>query len=424
MIGVNPLNSVVASRGRLVESHPTPFPNAFIHRYEAKPQYQLKIRIEDPTRYVFRSLETTDLQEAMAKFPSVYTGVIQDPDELSRTHIIQINKLVDLFVEDQMQRVARGEITKGTYEGKERTIYKGLVPFCRNRQLVRVKDVNHLSFRDYPTWRRDNYGYEQSTINTEIRHLKEFLYWCQKLRGLWGGFEWMVPPLRKVKGGPKPNSAYTDEMVEEMSEYLIEKSQDKDLSPHQRFLWKLFIQFFTLSLDSGTRTSEWTWVQWKHVKLQGFNKEDPSSLMNVVVSSHIPVSKTGPRDIIFQSPVLINLQELYKSKKLILTPDDYVFTNILNRTRLGPQGFNAKWKEMAGDLGYGPEFTLYSTRSTYISDRIVQGTPLSMIAQNCGNSSRMIEERYRDIILQLNKNPLVQRRISEDDDGEFKNALS
>ena len=409
----------MASRGRLVESHPTVFPNAAVNRYEANPVWKLKVRVENPTRYIFRTLDTCELAEAMAKYPYVYTTVIQNPDELSRLHVIHINRLVDDFMSDQQERVVRQEIAMGTYDSKERTLYKGLVPYCQARNLVRVADIDHLSFRDYPTWRKDVFQYQQSTINTEIRHLKEFLYYCQKTKGHWKGTDWLVPPLRKVKGGPKPNSAFTDEMVEEMSEYLLEKTDNKDISIHQRFLWKLFLQFFTLSLDSGTRTSEWTYVQWKHVRIQGYNKENPSSLMDVVVSAHIPISKTGPRDIIFQSPSLITLQELYRSRKVPLSPNSYIFSNILNGTRLAAQGFNRKWKQMAEDLGYGPEYTLYSTRSTYISDRIIQGTPLSMIAQNCGNSSRMIEERYRDIILKLNKSPLIQRRLDEDDDSEF-----
>ena len=124
--------------------------------------------------------------------------------------------------------------------------------------------------------------------------------------------------------------------------------------------------------------------------------------MEAVNAVHIPISKTGPRDVVFQSSVLVQLREIYRDKGLSIDPESYVFTNTFNGCRLWPQGFNSKWKLMSEELGYPSEYSLYSSRSTCITDRIINGTPLSLIAQNAGNSSRDIEESYRDVILQNN----------------------
>lgn len=396
-------------------------PNAFICQYEGREHLQMNVRFDNPRRYLHRSLETADWDEATFKFGQIYTQLVTNPDEKSRVHTVHITRLLDEFDDEQLRRVKRNEITEGTHKSKSRTLYQGFLPYCKHQKLERVSDIDGTSFKHYGEWRHDVYHYEQSTINTEIRHLKEFLLWCQKSKGHFKGEHWLVPTLRLTKGAQKQsNRAYTDLMIEEICEYLSEKQQDQSLSTHQRWLWKLFTLYWTLQLDCGCRTSEFTHVQWKHVQTRGYNPEKPDSILKVINAVHIPVSKTGPRDIVFESPVLLQLLEAYKDKGVPIGPDGYVFTNILNGTKLGPQGFNRKWKDMAEELGYGPEFTLYSTRSTYITDRIINGTPISLIAQNAGNSVSIIESSYRDVIMKTNTAVMTQRQKYEEDDSDFK----
>ena len=121
----------------------------------------------------------------------------------------------------------------------------------------------------------------------------------------------------------------------------------------------------------------------------------------------------------FESSALVIIKRMYEAKGMVLNPEDYVFTNILTRKRQGPGAFNTKFNQLKAHLNYGDEYTLYSTRLVYISDRIVNGTPLSLIAQNCGNSTRMIEERYQDIMLKVNSAPLIQRHGQEESFNEF-----
>lgn len=414
----------MTSRGRLVEKRSTPMPQAFICQYENREHLQLTVRLDDPRRYLHRSLETADWTEASMKFGMVYTELLGNPDEKARVHSVHINKLLDQFDSEQLSRVRRNEITEGTHKSKSRTLFQGFLPYCNHLGIKRVSDIEGTTFKHYGEWRHDVYHYQQGTINTEIRHLKEFLIWCQKSKGHFKGEHWLVPTLRQTKGSVKEtNRAYTDEMVEEITDYLLEKQNDQTLSIHQRWLWKQFTLFWTLQLDCGCRTAEFTHVQWKDVQVRGYNPERPDTILEVINSVHIPESKTGPRDIVFQSPVLIQLREIYKEKGITLTPDSYVFLNTLNGKKISPQGFNRKWKDMSEELGYGPEYSLYSTRSTYITDRIINGTPLSMIAQNAGNSSRMLESRYRDIIMKTNTRVMTQRAGLKDDDTEFRSLV-
>jgi integrase len=46
-----------------------------------------------------------------------------------------------------------------------------------------------------------------------------------------------------------------------------------------------------------------------------------------------------------------------------------------------------------------PLASLYTLRHTYISEAIERNTPLTIIAENCGTSVRMIETNYAHILL-------------------------
>ena len=113
------------------------------------------------------------------------------------------------------------------------------------------------------------------------------------------------------------------------------------------------------------------------------------------------------------------VKKIYELRGLVVGPEDYVFANILTRQRQGPYDSNKKFTQMKEDLGYGSEYALYSTQSVYISDRIVQGSPLSLSAQNWGNSTRVIKENYQHIILKVNAEPLLKRNAKDGAVGEF-----
>ena len=410
----------MANRGKILKKVETGIPKCVVIQFDRLDELQLQVTIGKAGSYrrIHRSLGTTDWAEAMKRFGPLYAEVIAEPDEFSRKHSIHLNKLVDEFMEKVQQRLRREEIAEGTAKNKERSLYKAFLPWCAAKGIKRVSEVEHNTFADFPADRIDM-GYDYDTNAVEVRNIKEFLFWCQKVKGHWKGVHWLLIPIPKPKGGPKPNAAYLDPMIEEATDYLEAKQTDDNLSPHQRWLWKLFNQFWILQMDCGCRTAEFTHVQWKNVKIKGFNPARPDSLLEVVNDVHIPISKTGPRDIVFQSPALVILKRMYEEKGFTLHPEDYVFMNTLNRKRLGPQGLNNKFKEMHNDLFWAENYTLYSTRSIYISDRIIQGTPITLIAQNCGNSVRIIEKDYRDVILKLHVEPLVQRRFSETEGGEY-----
>lgn len=410
----------MACKGKIVRKVETGIPKCFVIQFEHLPDLELRVTLGKGATYkqVHRTLGTPDWEEAMKRFGPIYADIIQEPNRYSRETPAELQQLIDLFAEDQEQRLRNDEIAPGTLKGKMRSLYKRFIPFLKSKGLRTASQIQHDSFQDYPGWSKAG-GMEASTVNVEIRHIKEFLYWVQRKHGYWKGTEWLIINIRKRGGGPKPNSAYTDEMVEAGMELCLEKCKDMAQSSYDRWLWKLFTQYWTLMMDCGARTSDPLHVQWKMVKIKGWNPNDPTTILEAVNDVHFPKSKTGPRDSVFQSGALINIKALYEERGFTLNPEDFVFMNIRTRKQMGPKPFNDRFNMIANALGWPEQYTLYSSRSTYISDRIIQGTPLSLIAQNVGNSVRVIEDDYKDIILKLHADPLTQRRTVESPAEEY-----
>lgn len=51
-----------------------------------------------------------------------------------------------------------------------------------------------------------------------------------------------------------------------------------------------------------------------------------------------------------------------------------------------------------GRAGLDPEGTFYALRHSYISRAIEAGVPLTVLAENCGTSVRMIEKTYAKVL--------------------------
>lgn len=185
----------MSAKGKIVESWETGIPDAVILKLSERRNLELRVALRKPKyRQIHRILGTSSIDEARTKVGLVYSQLMQQPDEDARKVAVDIARLMDLFFEEQQNRMNRKEISAGQLKGIEVSIYKALLPYCIKRRLTMVDQVSFKTFSEYGS-ERVSMGYEQSTVNTEIRHVKQFLLWSQKVKGHWGGFEWYRPTI-------------------------------------------------------------------------------------------------------------------------------------------------------------------------------------------------------------------------------------
>ena len=69
------------------------------------------------------------------------------------------------------------------------------------------------------------------------------------------------------------------------------------------------------------------------------------------------------------------------------------------------------WGELMRDCKLNRiDFTLYCLRGFYITQSILNGVDITMIAKNCGNSPNTIYKHYEFINMEINTHNLIKRR--------------
>ena len=98
-------------------------------------------------RQIHRMLGTTDWSETMKRLGPLYQDIVAEPDRHSRTNIVHLNKLVDEFINEQEERVRREEMAQGTFNSKERTLYKGFIPFYLKGNISWYPTRSHIIYQ-------------------------------------------------------------------------------------------------------------------------------------------------------------------------------------------------------------------------------------------------------------------------------------
>jgi integrase len=124
---------------------------------------------------------------------------------------------------------------------------------------------------------------------------------------------------------------------------------------------------------SGVRTEEMSKLSWDAVK---FNQR------SIIIEASI--SKLGQRRVV---PLVNNLAlwlEPFKNQ-----------TGIICKKWSNPHQLSKAWKKFGAKIGVN--ITKNSFRNSYISYRLALPTPSAIVAQECGNSPRIIESEYKEL---------------------------
>jgi site-specific recombinase XerD len=105
--------------------------------------------------------------------------------------------------------------------------------------------------------------------------------------------------------------------------------------------------------------------------------------------------KTGSRPIKLHEPAVKFFARLVNGK----SANDYLFT-MENGSRWKPSDQTRKFKAALEKARLPDDGSMYALRHSYISTSIEGGIPLNLIAENCGTSVRMIEQKYSHVLVE------------------------
>lgn len=408
------------AKGRIIQKLPTGFPNVELILHANNPYWYVKIYDLTEKRNFIRSTNTADEAKAMRVLPEIYTAFLQSPDALKRQHKLTTCDLVDKWISHVDLRLKRREIEETTHGNKTFSMRKAILPYILDHNLLRITDINpKKDFKAYVDWRLDQ-GLKLSSVLNEVKHLKEWLTWCYKQNYIDSNDIIIHIPRQTSKKKYEDDEsakAFTNEMFEDIVIALSQKI--KNSKGYEQLKWQQVFHFFSLMIDGGFRTDELYNMQWRDIKSKPIpllNPDVPTLFENLC---EVRVSKTGYRQTIIESPSFYLLREIYKSKGIDVSPTASLWPRPGTKRMWSKQLFTTRFRTILNELNIPKEFRLYSSRATYITDRIENGVSTYLIAKNIGTSETMIRKNYESVLMRLQTDELFKRK-DRGEEPEFK----
>jgi integrase len=284
------------------------------------------------------------------------------------------------------------------------------------KELDKVRKSRSRGTKKDPYKKYKNLKYNVSenpsdnTLRMEQSLIKEVFRWMNR-----NGYLSTVPLVKRPNfGRPISNNRpnFEDKEWDQLHRYLNEwcdeslgeKSRITITHRNQRNLLKNFVMILR---NTGLRTGELSQMRWCDYELVNEeNKEEP--YLRIYVRETTKTRKS--RNIVCRPHTLRyfdRIRELSEYTK----QNDFIFCDKKGEPR---NNFGKTFKEILKTTGLlenreGKVRTLYSLRHQYINDRLLRGTPIDIVAKNCGTSINHIQNTYRHDTVSIHSDQLLKK---------------
>ena len=191
------------------------------------------------------------------------------------------------------------------------------------------------------------------------------------------------------------------------------------MEKHRRVIIR---ELIVIASNSGLRCpTEILSITWGDVKLRtqemegmyGANKKTEELVSTIQVNEQ---QKTGSRLVVCLAGTYFKRLRQYYVDTFDYTPKDKdpVFLEMFGRRKgsvLCKYALYRTWAELIRDAGLDRmKFTLYHLRHFSITQQILNGVDLILIAKNMGNSINTISKHYEHVDMEKNSRKLIMRR--------------
>ena len=317
-------------------------------------------------------------------------------------------------------------------------------------------DIGSDSFDNYASWRRgknwDKLKHKNNhrpptaqTINKELSDFKGYFDWCIKKRIVVREIDF---PFLKVDWSKsiERNPAFEIDDWKSIVFYLRTWTKKtinaKGNERKNLFYRKVFAEFLKILANSGMRGHEALKLKWSDIELKSKKEVSSSnpeqSRDRIIVHIQIsPDTKTGRRLVICPAGIYFKrLFDLYRDKEgSSPMKSEYIFRNIgtihsradhFVGSPLSDAFLRNLWYELLEDIRndknveFDHHYTLYSTRSFFINQRLEMGIPPAVVAELVGHSIKTMERHYKNIRLRQLEPQLVSVRRKQLSEMEFQ----
>lgn len=291
------------------------------------------------------------------------------------------------------------------------------IPFFGKSKIVLI-DTNEIS--KFITWRMKNSvsgkPLSGASLKNEMQHLIQFLTWVVESKHLDQIPKVNIPSSINTKRGK--SVAFSDEDIITITNkargFYIDGA-----TPFKRKRRAVFISYFMFLIYSGMRTNEAAHLKWKHVKI---TKDEVTAYLadTRIEGGSAENFKTGGRTIVILPESRQWLELRKREMPEYIGKEDYIFPTDKNEVSKTFSYMFDTFMKYSGTVKSidDKKYTMYCTRHTYITNRLMQNVSSAIVAQNTGTSLAMIDQTYGHIKVenarsQLNKGSRTDSEIEQ-----------
>tara|TARA_B100001094_G_scaffold280441_1_gene291218 strand:- start:319 stop:1650 length:1332 start_codon:yes stop_codon:yes gene_type:complete len=407
------------------------------------PNWYLRVYVKKESKHYQKSCRTKSKYDALDYAKRKYKELQQKVAKDEKVFTITLGDALEAYDKQEQERVNRGLI--GATWKYQKEVYLRTTFAKYFDVTTQVNQISEKELEEYVNERMDILK-RKTTLKQEIGILKHF--WRTYL--VKNGFVYQVPlfPEFRIRRGDsaKREDTFTLKEYEKLYKFLREWVKEKNVSDvriavggyanrrgkekklvawekqmecHRRVMMR---ELILICANTGIRVpKEITSLTWGDVKViketssgrynTKKNVEELIALVNIGSNQ-----KTGMRVVTgVAGRYFQRLKQYYRDTfDYNPTDKDYVFMDMLGRNQgkvFERHSFYRLWKELMSSAKLTRlDFSPYSLRGFYITQSILNGIDLLLIAKNCGNSLNTIMKHYEFIKMESQTKDLIKRR--------------
>ena len=407
------------------------------------PNWYLRVYVKKEGKHYQKSCKTKSKYDALDFAKRAYKELQQKVAKDEKVFTITLGEALKAYEKQEQDRVNRGLIGATWKYQKEVYLRSTFAKYFD--VTTQVNQISEKDLEEYVNQRMDILK-RKTTLKQEIGILKHF--WRSYL--VKNGFVYQVPlfPEFRIRRGDsaKREDTFTLKEYEKLYKFLREWCKEKNVSNvriavagyanrrgkekkmvdwerkmecHRRVMMR---ELILICANTGIRIpKEIMSLRWGDIKViketssgrynPKKNVEELIALINIGRDQ-----KTGMRVVTgVAGQYFKRLKQYYRDTfDYNPTDKDFVFMDMLGRNQgkvFERHSFYRLWKELMSAAKLTRlEFSPYSLRGFYITQSILNGIDLLLIAKNCGNSLNTIMKHYEFIKMESQTKDLIKRR--------------
>ena len=292
--------------------------------------------------------------------------------------------------------------------------------FLKHFGKMKVDSLTTAKMPAYITWRVANYKKQPpsaQTLKMEKQQLLQILDWAVENKFLDQAPKIVVPASVGTRADKRMSFSDADLITITNKAHAFVQDGNNEMNVRRR---AIFISFLMFSLNSGMRIGEARHLKWKHVRTKdGHVTIDLPEFKEV--NGKQERHKTGKRTIVCLPEITQWIRLRKQEVKKFQGRDDYLFPTINGGTANFDVLFNTFMKYCDTTTHpNGSKYTMYSTRHTYATGRVMKDVGLLKIAENMGTGIDIIQKHYAHVMTEKSRAELT---IGSETDAEIEQRV-